>query len=186
MDSREPSDVHQEAIVPDEETVSRKENAPKKANQAEVAGSQSRGDPFASRNGRLYMCPECSYLTQHSRKLTVHLKTHTDEPFFPCPECHYRFDTQGRLHRHIVHGHCRGKATAGLRKSSRRRKRPSVPVHKCDRCVYFTTHPYNLKVHMRTHTGVRPYACDPCGSRFRTQSHLYRHMLSKRHQAAST
>ena len=35
-------------------------------------------------------------------------------------------------------------------------------------------------------TCVHTQACGPCASRFRTQSHLYRHMLTRRHKAAST
>ncbi|CAH1257553.1 ZNF845 [Branchiostoma lanceolatum] len=61
---------------------------------------------------------------------------------------------------------------------------PSKPASKmiyCDHCDHSTTRPRDMKVHVRLHTGERPYACPDCPFRAIQSHHLQKHQ--KYHQA---
>ncbi|XP_065587148.1 zinc finger protein 43-like [Cyrtonyx montezumae] len=49
--------------------------------------------------------------------------------------------------------------------------------YQCVECEYSTYILSNLKLHVRTHTGERPYSCNVCQKMFRTSSHLKRHQV---------
>ena len=47
-----------------------------------------------------------------------------------------------------------------------------------DICNYTAKHRGNLKIHIRIHTGEKPYVCDICGRGFAQQSDCKKHMLT--------
>merc|ERR1712129_575043 len=51
--------------------------------------------------------------------------------------------------------------------------------HKCPYCEYATNITTNLKVHIRKHTGEKPFVCTVCEKKFAQKSNLDTHMRSK-------
>ena len=45
----------------------------------------------------------------------------------------------------------------------------------CDVCGILTHSRGNLEIHMRKHTGEKPFKCEVCGSRFPSKSNLNKH-----------
>ncbi|CAL8263468.1 unnamed protein product [Lota lota] len=78
-----------------------------------------------------------------------------------CKYCAYETAEQGLLNRHMMAVHSKNFA------------------HVCVECAKGFRHPSELKKHMRTHTGEKPYLCPHCDFRCADQSNLKTHIKSK-------
>ncbi|TNM98650.1 hypothetical protein fugu_013214 [Takifugu bimaculatus] len=78
-----------------------------------------------------------------------------------CKYCDYETAEQGLLNRHLLAVHSKNFA------------------HVCVECAKGFRHPSELKKHMRTHTGEKPYHCPHCEFRCADQSNLKTHIKSR-------
>ncbi|VDN96148.1 unnamed protein product [Rodentolepis nana] len=88
----------------------------------------------------------------------------TGEQDLSCPLCRKPFRFEKNLLRHLHKTHAAGNEESIL---------------KCKLCPYTTRHYSNMYVHIRTHTGDKPYSCSGCGASFTQGSSLKLHIKSR-------
>lgn len=105
------------------------------------------------------MCDVCGKTCRNSHSLYTHQKHAHYKAKYECPLCHRRLVTQENLDQHVLTQH------------ERREK------YMCEECGKTFFENYDLRKHMRIHTGDKPYNCTVCGKAFARHSSLRQHLL---------
>ena len=87
---------------------------------------------------------------------------------YSCKKCDRCFAKCGSLHNHMRRIHSATEEEIAELKDEK--------LHQCPHCPYSTKTSQSLKLHIRNHTGEKPYSCKECWRCFTSSSGLGYHM----------
>ena len=110
-------------------------------------------------------CPHCGELFAYPSAMKQHMRVHTGEKPFGCDVCNKSFSRKASLNAHQKKVH-KDLAASGVSPATDRT---------CPHCGEFFRYPFDMKQHMRVHTGERPFGCDVCNKSFSRKDKLKAH-----------
>jgi len=112
-----------------------------------------------------FSCDVCKKEFTTQKRLVIHMRTHTGERPFHCKQCGNRYTSRSSLyvHRRVVH---------------EGRRCVQKGVFLCNVCSKSFATKQCREVHVRTHTGEKPYICNICNRAFAQRASLVHHTAS--------
>lgn len=111
---------------------------------------------------RKHHCEVCGKSFLGKNDLRKHQRTHSNERPYECAECGKKFRQGGSLKNHVASQH-----PISI-------KNPEIFI--CEYCQKVFPIKERLRLHLRIHTGDRPYSCSQCSKTFARGGQLVQHM----------